>query len=138
MAVWTTPKTDWKDGDYFNLTPDYERIKGNILYIQEFSAKINAAVKLGDMGEYDVTQYPLAEFLNVIARNVQDLSDSMFLVEPTADMPMHVGNGPGWTAAELNDIEKNLLNMHDELNRQYALIPRLDIKMGLGGINFGN
>lgn len=31
--AWTTPKTNWVDGDYFNLNPDYNRIKGNIEYL---------------------------------------------------------------------------------------------------------
>lgn len=138
MAVWTTPKTDWRDGDYFNLTPDYERIKGNILYIQEFINKLYVDVGVEPMGEYDVTQYPLAAFLNVIADNVQTLSDAMFKILPTVAMPQHVGNGPGWTAKELNDIEENLLNMYDELNRQYAVAPKLSIMMGIGGVNFAD
>lgn len=135
---WTAPKTNWKNGDYFNLDPDYTRIKGNILYIQDFSKRISKAIGLDGMAEYDVTQYPFAEFLNVIARNVQKLTDNVYLITPNAPMPMHVGNGPGWTAEELNDIENNLLNMYEDLHRQYALIPRLSIKMGIGGINFGN
>lgn len=138
MAVWTEPKTNWKDGDYFNLSPDYDRIKGNILYIQEFAAKLYVAVGLDPMGTYDVTQHPLAAFLNTITNNVQALSDGMFLINSTAVMPQHVGNGPGWTAQELNDIENNLLNMYQELNRQYAIVPRLSIMMGIGGLNFGD
>lgn len=25
--AWVTPKTNWVDGDYFNINPDYNRIK---------------------------------------------------------------------------------------------------------------
>jgi hypothetical protein len=137
-TYWTDPKTDWKNGDHFNLDPDYERIKNNITHVQELTNKINARVEIDAMGDYAITEYPLAAFLNTIATNIEKLSKSMFLVTPTAEMPMHVGNGPGWTAEELNDIEGNLLNMYEELNRQYALVPRLDIMMGIGGINFGS
>lgn len=137
-TYWTDPKTDWKNGDHFNLDPDYERIKNNITHVQEITNKINARVEIDAMGDYAITEYPLAAFLNTIATNIEKLSKSMFLVTPTAEMPMHVGNGPGWTAEELNDIEGNLLNMYNELNRQYALVPRLDIMMGIGGINFGS
>ena len=137
-TYWTDPKTDWKNGDHFNLDPDYERIKNNITHVQEITNKINARVEIDAMGDYAITEYPLAAFLNTIATNIEKLSKSMFLVTPTAEMPMHVGNGPGWTAEELNDIEGNLLNMYEELNRQYALVPRLDIMMGIGGINFGS
>lgn len=137
-TYWTDPKTNWKNGDYFNLDPDYERIKNNITYVQELTNKVNARVEIDAMGDYAITEYPLAAFLNTIATNIEKLSKSMFLVTPTAEMPMHVGNGPGWTAEELNDIEGNLLNMYEELSRQYALVPRLDIMMGIGGINFGS
>lgn len=35
--AWVTPKTNWVDGDYFNINPDYNRIKGNIEYLLTLS-----------------------------------------------------------------------------------------------------
>lgn len=39
MAEWLTPKTDWKESDYFNIE-DYNRIKNNIAYLKVFTDKL--------------------------------------------------------------------------------------------------
>ena len=35
MSVWTEPKTNWSSAknEYFNIEPDYQRIKGNIEFL---------------------------------------------------------------------------------------------------------
>ena len=37
---WTPPKTNWVNGDAFNLDPDYNRIKGNIEYLIALSEEM--------------------------------------------------------------------------------------------------
>lgn len=137
MAVWTEPKTNWKNGDYFNLSPDYERIKGNILYVKAVAESLYRAIAMKDMPEYTIDQYAGKEFLNNIVENVQALSDNTILPVATEEMPLYIGNGPGWTAADLNRIERNLLDMKNALMEQFNIAPKLEMKMGMGGLDVG-
>ena len=50
--MWIEPKTNWTNQDYFNLDPDYARIKGNIEYIQEFSETMNMVFQIDPMLTY--------------------------------------------------------------------------------------
>ena len=38
--AWQTPKTTWAGQDAFRLDPDYERIRGNLLYLRQRAAAI--------------------------------------------------------------------------------------------------
>ena len=38
--AWQTPKTSWAGQDAFRLDPDYERIRGNLLYLRQRAAAI--------------------------------------------------------------------------------------------------
>ena len=64
--AWTTPKTDWVDGDYFNLNPDYNRIKGNIEYLVDLSKTMYADYSAPDLQKADITGYPKIQFFNHI------------------------------------------------------------------------
>lgn len=137
MAVWTAPKMNWKNGDYFNLDPDYARIKGNILYVKSVAESLYRTIDMKKMPEYTIDQYAGKEFLNNIVENVQVIADNTILPLETAEMPLYIGNGPGWTATDLNRIERNLLDMKNALMEQFNIAPKLEMKMGIGGLDVG-
>lgn len=136
-GYWTAPKMNWKNGDYFNLAPDYARIKGNILYVKSVAESLYRTIEMKEMPEYTIDQYAGKEFLNNIVENVQAIADNTILPLETAEMPLYIGNGPGWTAADLNRIERNLLDMKNALMEQFNIAPRLEMKMGIGGLDVG-
>lgn len=137
MAEWTEPKLNWRNGDYFNLDPDYARIKGNILFVRTVAASLYRTIYMKEMPEYTVDQYPGKEFLNNIVENVQAIADNTILPAETQEMPLYIGNAPGWTAADLNRIERNLLDMKNALMEQFNVAPKLEMKMGIGGLDVG-
>lgn len=136
MAVWTEPKTTWVNGDYFNLDPDYARIRGNILYVKSIAESLYRTIALHDMPEYTIDQYAGKEFLNNIVENVQRIADNVILPAAPDEMPLYVGNAPGWTAEDLNRIERNLLDMKTALTEQFNIAPKMEMLMGIGGLNF--
>lgn len=99
---WVTPKTNWVDGDYFNLS-DYARIKGDIEYLQVFNhgSKVLEAVS--------ITTIPLVDFFNNIVIAIEE----MYL---DSGMTRYSTNGRIWNAEELNRIEGALLFGYNSLN----------------------
>ena len=75
MSIWQDPKTNWQDGDYFNLSPDYQRIKGNIEYLHDISHFLYPNYKIYELGMYTIDQFPRADFFNTIVYNI-DLINS--------------------------------------------------------------
>lgn len=132
MADWVTPKTDWTESDYFNLDPDYSRIKGNIQWIKDFSTKMYADFPLISMGDFTVDGFPADTFLNNIVDNVTTLENNLF--KPPTDQPMqrYSLGAPGWDADQLNIIEGNILRLHDAMVGQWNLIPTMAFSMGTG------
>lgn len=128
---WITPKTDWKETDYFNLDPDYARIKGNIQYIKDFSLKMYKDFPLIDMEEFTIDGFPADTFLNSIVDNVTRLETNLF--KPPGDQPMnrYTPGQVGWNAAELNIIESNILRLHDAMVGQWNCIPQMAFTMGV-------
>lgn len=47
--MWQTPKTDWKEGDYFNIE-DYNRIKGNLNEIRSQALLLWPDFEFEEMG----------------------------------------------------------------------------------------
>jgi hypothetical protein len=132
MADWTTPKTNWTTNDYFNLDPDYNRIKGNIQYIKDFSGQMYADFPLLAMGDFSIDGYPFDTFLNNIVDNVTRLESNLFKPPDDQDMNRYVGGGNGWDYTQLNIIESNLLRLHDAMIGQWNCIPRIAFTMGTG------
>lgn len=132
MADWVAPKTDWTANDYFNLDPDYSRIKGDIQWIKDFSAKMYADFSMISMGDFAVDGFPADTFLNNIVDNVMALENKLF--KPPADQPMQrysLGT-PGWDADQLNIIESNILRLHDAIVGQWNCIPQMVFTIGTG------
>ena len=133
MMAWTTPKTNWQPVDYFNLDPDYNRIKGNLLYLQEMAEYFYGPVLFLEMGEYTMEDWPYADFLNNIVANVQALQQAYNPVG-SQEMNTYQADGPGWNNADLNIIENNSLLLYQAFSRQKNALPKLPIQLGLSQI----
>ncbi len=132
MADWVTPKTDWTADDYFNLDPDYSRIKGNIQWIKDFSAKMYADFPLLSMGDFTVDGFPADTFLNNIVDNVTALEKNLFRPPENQNMKRYSLEAPGWDYRQLNIIESNILRLHDAMVGQWNLLPTMAFSMGTG------
>ena len=134
--AWTTPKTNWVDGDYFNLDPDYIRIKGNIEYLIDLSREMYSNYEAPELESATILGYPRLSFFN----NVVDATNAMltYCYSPTGSKTTRVysSNGVGWNAEELNTIENNHLLLYQVLNAQRKAMRRLNIT--LGGAKIGS
>jgi len=128
---WITPKTDWDaNNDYFNLDPDYNRIKANILFLKEYSERMYSVFSLLDMSDFTIDDIPFDTFLNDIVNNVTLLEINLY--KPPADQSMktYTGGLLGWDASELNIIESNILRLFNAITGQWECSPKLSYLMG--------
>jgi hypothetical protein len=136
MADWVTPKTDWKADDYFNLDPDYNRIKGNIQWIKDFSAKMYDDFPMLSMGDFTVDGFPADTFLNNIVDNVKKLEDNLYRPPGDQTMQRYALGGPGWDYQQLNVIEENIRRLHDAMVGQWSCLFNMPMPFGLGTDEF--
>lgn len=127
--AWVTPKTDWVDGDYFNLNPDYNRIKGNIEYLIDLSKEMYTEYTTPELESADTMGYPTVAFFNNVVTSTQALLKCYSPIG-TKSMRVYSSNGVGWNAAELNAIEGNHQLLYYALIGQKACIRRLRITLG--------
>ena len=133
--TWITPKTDWVDGDYFNLDPDYNRIKGNIEYLIVLSKDIYADYTTPTLESADITGFPKVTFFNNVVNSTKAILNNCYSPKNAKSMRVYSSNGVGWNAAELNAIEGNHLLLYYALTGQKSGIRRLQIT--LGGVKIG-
>lgn len=134
--AWTPPKTNWVDGEYFNLDPDYNRIKGNIEYLIALSKEIYSEYDTPELESADITGYPTVGFFNKVVSATNALLSNCFSPNGAEQTRLYSSNGVGWNAKELNTIENNHLLMYQVLHSQKSSIRKLQIT--LGGVRFGN
>lgn len=137
---WIVPKTGWEEtyapdgtytGDYFNLDPDYNRIKGNIQYVKDFSLKLYADFPLIAMGAFTIDNIPFDTFLNNIVDNVTRLETSLYKPPGDVEMNRYAGGAVGWNASELNIIEGNILRLYNATVGQWNILNKLSYMMGV-------
>lgn len=134
--AWTTPKTNWVDGDYFNLDPDYNRIKGNIEYLIALSEEMYPEYPSPGLESADIMGYPTISFFNNVVNATRAIMTYCYTPIGARGMRVYTDNGVGWSASELNAIEENHRLLYDVLTRQKANLHRLPIT--LGGVRIGN
>ncbi len=134
--AWTTPKTNWVDGDYFNLNPDYNRIKGNIEYLIALSEEMYPQYTTPELESADITGYPKVSFFNNVVNATKAILNNCFSPNGSRSMRVYSSNGVGWNADELNAIENNHLLLYKALAGQKSGIHRLQIT--LGGAKIGS
>lgn len=126
--MWTEPKTDWKNGEYFNLDVDYARIKGNILYIVEFAEKLNKTFNV-ELSEYTIEELPYEEFFNNIVYAVEEIEKAYPIVYD--DMRNYQENNAIWDENDLNTIEKNTKKVYNLLMGEWNCISKLEFMLGV-------
>lgn len=133
--AWVTPKTNWVDGDYFNINPDYNRIKGNIEYLLTMSKTMYADYTAPSLESASMSGYPRVSFFNNVVNATKALLENCYSPSGVRSMRLYASNGTGWTASELNAIENNHLLLYKAFHGQKAGIPKLQFT--LGGKNIG-
>lgn len=116
--MWQTPKTDWTASDVV-LCSDYNRIKGNIDYLQTLACKIYKGFDIEEMGD-DKTeeQYPYADEYNRLEQNIEMIAKSTAGFQ-YGESPVFFDNGNFLDYQELNRIEGATLDMYNQLTNQY-------------------
>lgn len=113
--AWQTPKISWTESDAFRLDPDYERIRGNLLYLRQRAAAITRRPDYGEMSSYTADGLPLADFFNRVEENLAALADA---VQPRPEYSTR-SFSPGslvWDWRDLERIEGMLLQIYNDLN----------------------
>lgn len=104
--AWSTPKTTWVNGDNFNVTPDYTRIKGNVEYLVALASDIFGTITVTPLETVTTATLPTESFFNNI---VDALSAIQEHCNPTGwqFLRSYEPNGNIWSAEDLNAIETN-------------------------------
>lgn len=132
MAItveWTEPKTDWSTSDRFNIG-DYNRIKNNLTYLNEYANELYVPFDTEDMGE-DAT-YPIfwdVDKFNAFERNLDEINRRIYTQDFGVSQTFYP-NGVFIQADELNRIESAMLSMKNILDRQKAGVRRLLFRLG--------
>ena len=127
---WTTPKTNWVNGDRFNLDPDYNRIKGNIEYLIELSKTMYSDYDTPSLETASTASFPKVSFFNNVVDATQAILSSCYSPVGARSMRSYVSNGIVWNASELNAIEHNHLLLYHALTGQKSGIRRLQYTLG--------
>ena len=133
--AWTTPKTNWVNGDRFNLDPDYNRIKGNIEYLIELSKTMYRDYNAPSLETASTAGFPKVSFFNNVVGATQAILSNCYSPVGARSMRSYISNGVVWNASELNAIESNHLLLYNALTGQKSSIRRLEYT--LGGVNIG-
>lgn len=133
---WTKPKTDWVEGDYFNLEPDYTRIKGNIEYLIKLSNELYSEYDVPQLESANTMGYPTVSFFNNVVDATNAILTNCYPLTGAKPMRRYTTNGVVWNASELNDIEYNHEILYQTLTIQKASLRRLQLT--LGGVKIGS
>ena len=111
MSVWTEPKTNWSGAknEYFNIQPDYQRIKGNIEFLGDYLGYIGFDKNnLYKMENVTLESVPKQTFFNNIVYNIDILRNFIGTPINYQNMRTYVSKGNVWNYKDLNIIEKNI------------------------------
>lgn len=133
--AWVTPKTNWANGDRFNLDPDYNRIKGNIEYLITLSKTMYPDYDTPTLETANIIGFPKVSFFNNVVDSTKAILSNCYSPVGARDMRSYISNGVVWNASELNAIENNHLLLYNAFTGQKSAIPRLQIT--LGGAKYG-
>ena len=134
--AWITPKTNWVNGDRFNLDPDYNRIKGNIEYLIALSKTMYLDYDTPALETASIDDFPKVSFFNNVVDSTRAILSNCYSPVGARNMRSYISNGIVWNASELNAIEHNHLLLYHALTRQKSGIRRLQIT--LGGAKYGS
>lgn len=129
--MWITPKTDWTKDDTFDISPDYERIKSNILHLKAEAAQLYLPFSINNMSDYSIKSLPYEDFFNNVENGLRAIYDNTFKCS-TYFSKTFIENAPVWDWRDLNRIESIILQIYTDFAAQSLAKPRL--KFQLGGI----
>ena len=127
---WLMPKTNWKSTDRFNIS-DYNRIKGNILYLHKLSVSLWKPFNILDMGE-DLTDYTVyfdVDIFNYFESNLETINQNI-LTQDFGISQRFYENAPFIKWDELNRIESAMLSIYELLQRQKLSIRKIPFRLG--------
>ncbi len=113
--AWQTPKTVWAETDTFRLTPDYERIRDNLLYLRQRAAAVTHRPEYGPMEDHTVDGLPLADFFNRVEENLAALAAAV-QTRPEYSTRSFSPGSLVWDWRDLERIERMLLKIYNDLN----------------------
>lgn len=136
--AWQAPKTNWygatdSDGNYsgdkFNAA-DFNRIKNNLIYLQELASELYKEFSINDLGEdRTAADYFYADEINDLEENL-DTINSNSLNREYGNAPVYIDNGKTITFDELNRIESASLDLYNKLTNQYKGRRKLTFMLG--------
>ncbi|MEG2923699.1 MAG: hypothetical protein RR848_04425 [Oscillospiraceae bacterium] len=127
--MWITPKTNWTKNDTFDISPDYERIKGNILYLKAEAAKLYLPFSINNMSDYSIKSLPHAEFFNNVENGLKAIYDNTFKRNSYTSKTF-IANATVWNWRDLNRIECVILQIYTDFTAQSLAKPKLEFQLG--------
>lgn len=127
--AWIEPKTNWNESDYFNAE-DYNRIIGNLAYLEIVSEELFKEIELLYMGEdktYDSLIY--AREINAIESNLETINLNTYGFNIGEKM-VYKDNGNTPLYSEFNRIEGAILKLYTTMQAHKANLPRLAFTLG--------
>lgn len=127
---WEQPRTDWNPYDAFNV-PDYDRINGNMIFLQEAGKILGYAASLEKCGAYsgmDGRPWECKDF-NIMESNLESLCVALGNAN-AGTSKIFVDNGPFVTWDELNRIESTTFELYQILDNIYRSMRRLPFRLG--------
>lgn len=131
--MYVEPKIDWsghKD-EFFNVSPDYLRIKGNIEHIYNLAIQLFPYFNLYALEDVTYKSIPYVEFFNNIVYNIDLIANRTKRPIGYRLMRTYAENQSIWSYKDLNIIENNIKLLYEMLNSRYQLLNKLPIKLGI-------
>lgn len=133
--AWTTPKTNWVNGEHFNVS-DYNRIGENLLYLISLGEEMYPKFTDVELEWAYEEGFPTVSYFNNVVDATQAMLTHCYSPKGARSMRGYSSNGLVWNATELNAIENNLLLLYRAFTGQKSVIPRLQLT--LGGVEIGS
>lgn len=139
---WQPPKTDWYGetdsggtyrGDRFN-SEDFNRIKNNLIYLQEVANSMYAAFSINDVGnDRGKEEYFYADEIALLQENIDIIAEKT-IGSDYGEYPNYIANGKLFDFNELNRIESATLDLYNKLINQYKGRRMFTFMLGLKGV----
>ena len=127
--AWITPKTDWVETDFIN-TSDYNRIAGNLNYIEELANVLYTVQDTEELSDDKVySDLPFTDLYNAVENNLEKINQYTYAFD-IGDTKTFVVNQPYIDYVELNRIESWTLRIKLTLEAQKENKPRLAFTLG--------
>lgn len=124
--AWIKPKIDWVATDYFNAS-DYNRIVGNVLFLEELSHSVIGTLDFYGMTEEKANLELLyADEMNSITQNIKMMNVYSF----DDSLKICNDNGTFLTYIDLNKLEALIYMLYITMKSQISFIKRLSFRLG--------